>query len=344
MPKRRGRVRHDLERVKRASSRPKAAAPPSAPPRVLVVGPNSAIDEVFRTNGFCPLGGARTTHSVAYAGGKAANAAHVAALEGAAATLVGFVGGERGRAFTRGLAERGVRGALVRTAAPTRRTFCFLDADGSNPVLVVEDGAKVEPDDVATLEARARRELARADVLVLSGSVPPGCKPTLYARLIGAARERGIPVVVDAHGPTLRAAVRAIPTVIVPNEREFAQWLGLAIVDGVDDTTLIDGARRLLERGMLAVVVKQGERGVLCIERDRVTRVTGLPRIGNATGSGDVVTAHIAVTLARGWPILVGLPRAVAAAGANLEHAQPAHYREREVRELMAAVEVRGGG
>lgn len=337
MPKRRARVRHDLQRVKPAKSRRKAAAHP----RVLVVGPNSAIDEVFRTNGFCPLGGARASRSQAFAGGKAANAAHVAALEGAESTLVGFAGGERGRAFTRGLATRGVRGALVRTGAETRRTFCFLDADGANPVLVVEDGAKVTRDEVDALEAKARRELARADVLVLSGSVPPGCSASLYARLIQAARERGVPSVVDAHGATLRAAVAATPSVIVPNEREFAQWLGLAIVDGVDETTLVDGARRLLERGMLAVVVKQGERGVLCIERERVTRVAGLPRVGNATGSGDVVTAHVALALARRWPIVVALPRAVAAAGANLAHEQPAHYREREVLELMVAVEVR---
>lgn len=340
MPKRRARVRHDLQTVKPTKSRRKAAARP----RVLVVGPNSAIDEVFRTNGFCPLGGARASRSRAFAGGKAANAAHVAALEGAESTLVGFAGGPRGRTFARGLVERGVRGALVRTAADTRRTFCFLDADGANPVLVVEDGARVTRDEVDALEAKARRELARADVLALSGSVPPGCAPTLYARLIRAARERGVPTVVDAHGATLRAAITATPTVIVPNEREFAQWLGLAIVEGVDDTTLIDGARGLLDRGMLAVVVKQGERGVLCVERDRVTRVNGLPRVGNATGSGDVVTAHVAVALARRWPILVALPRAVAAAGANLAHEQPAHYREREVLELMVAVEVHGGG
>ena len=53
---------------------------------------------------------------------------------------------------------------------------------------------------------------------------------------------------------------------------------------------------------------------------------------------------HIAVAFARRWPILVALPRAVAAAGANLAHAQPAHYREREVLELMSVVEVRRGG
>jgi fructose-1-phosphate kinase PfkB-like protein len=212
---------------------------------------------------------------------------------------------------------------LVRAAAPTRRTFCFLDADGAQPVLVVEDGAKVTPREVAAFGVRVERELTRTDVLVLSGSVPPGMKPAVYAHWIRSARAHGIPSVVDAHGEALRAAITAVPTVIVPNEREFAQWLGLALFDGIDDRTLIDGARPLLERGMLAVVVKQGERGLLCIERERTTRVCGLPRLGNATGSGDVVTAHVAVALARGWPILVALPRAVAAAGANLAHEQP---------------------
>lgn len=340
MPKRRARVRHDPKGVKPPKSRRKAAAGP----RVLVVGPNSAIDEVFRTRGFCPLGGARASRSVAFSGGKAANAAHVAALEGASATLVGFVGGERGKEFARGLKPRGIRGALVRAAAPTRRTFCFLDADGAQPVLVVEDGAKVTPREVAAFGVRVERELTRTDVLVLSGSVPPGMKPAVYAHWIRSARAHGIPSVVDAHGEALRAAITAVPTVIVPNEREFAQWLGLALFDGIDDRTLIDGARPLLERGMLAVVVKQGERGLLCIERERTTRVCGLPRLGNATGSGDVVTAHVAVALARGWPILVALPRAVAAAGANLAHEQPGHYREREVVELLGVVEVSGSG
>jgi len=283
---------------------------------LLAVGPNSAIDEVFRTNGFCPQGGARVSESRAFAGGKAANAAHVAVLEGLRSRLIGFVGGVHGRTFRALLADRGVEPRLISIRGETRRTFCFLDADGNHPTLAVEEGPRVVRNDVVRLE---------------------------NARLVRLARAAGCPVVVDTHGEPLRRVVfgsGARPDVLVPNEHEFLQLMGRSPRRVFSERTLIRDARSLLERGIGAVVLKRGDNGLLYIDRERELRVQGRKCVGNATGSGDVVTAHVASALARGETIPDSLERAVAAAAANVAHDEPGAYTEAAVRRLLRGVRV----
>ncbi len=267
------------------------------------------------------------------AGGKGANAAHAAALLGADVTLVGFAGGSRGAEFARLLRDRGVRGALVRCRGETRRTFCFLDPRGRDPTLVIEEGSRVSRAEVrrferaalAAIRSFAPQRTGRA--LVLAGSVPPGLDASIYGRLARAARRRAVPVVVDAHGPPLVAAVRAGVDAISANEEELA---GLAAERG-----------SLRARSVAAVCLKRGERGLVLIDRDGAFVARAAIVRGNPTGSGDVITAHLAYALARGVPLASVLAHAVAAAAANVLHDEPATFRAAEVASRMKRVTVR---
>ena len=40
--------------------------------------------------------------------------------------------------------------------------------------------------------------------MTLSGSLPPGCPPDLYARLTALAHRAGVPVMLDGSGEALR--------------------------------------------------------------------------------------------------------------------------------------------
>jgi fructose-1-phosphate kinase PfkB-like protein/tetratricopeptide (TPR) repeat protein len=73
--------------------------------------------------------------------------------------------------------------------------------------------------------ARDAREQDRRTVIVLSGSLPAGCSPSIYATLIARAAALSIPVILDASGDALRCGIEAGPTMIKPNRAEASELL-----------------------------------------------------------------------------------------------------------------------
>jgi tagatose 6-phosphate kinase len=207
--------------------------------------------------------------------------------------VLGLAGGPTGDAVRKDLDAAGLRHDLVPCAGETRRTVTVV-ADGE-ATLLREPGPVVAPDEWAALEAR----IPDADMLVVSGSLPPGVDPDAVARLA----KRDVPVIVDTSGEALR---RAAPYAwaVKPNADE------LAAVTGTDDP--VAGVREL---GARTAVVSLGTGGLLAVTRDEVHQVPP-PRVvtGNPTGAGDAVVAALAAGAGAPWPELLADAAALSAA------------------------------
>ncbi|MCE3519428.1 PfkB family carbohydrate kinase, partial [Escherichia coli] len=78
-----------------------------------------------------------------------------------------------------------------------------------------------------TRVAQAVAEFAGDDALiVLSGSLPPGCDPIVYAEMTATLTAGGARVLLDTSGAPLTHALRAdvLPQIVKPNRRELAAW------------------------------------------------------------------------------------------------------------------------
>ena len=64
------------------------------------------------------------------------------------------------------------------------------------------------------------RNLPRAALLVISGSLPPGMPADTYADIIRMANRRGVRVILDTDGEPLRQGLRAKPFMVKPNVHE----------------------------------------------------------------------------------------------------------------------------
>lgn len=299
--------------------------------RFLCLGPNSALDLVFRVDR-----DGRVLARRVFAGGKAANAAAALVRLGESTALVGFAGGAAGRRFAERARSRGFVFLAVPSRAETRSTYTFLDAGGRRPRLFVEPGERVRRAEVRAFAERALGALERASVCVFAGSPPPGFPPNRLRALLRRIRKR-VPLVVDTHGPALRAALGSGPTLLAPNELEWRRALEL---DGDRGSVaeLVQATRRALPEATRGVVVSRGARGLLYVERGSVWRARLPARQGNATGSGDVVTAVAARALARSDPPETWLRLAAAAAALNLEYDEPARFAAQEARRLAREV------
>lgn len=304
---------------------------------IVTVTPNPALDLTWHVEKIVAGGVHRADAGRARAGGKGLNVARVAHAAGAEAVAVATVGGTTGDEFAAELRESGVAHVLVPVAAATRRSVALVDESLGDTTIVNERGvaptqaeweavrdavraalaaspasapraSSAAPDSGADADApitgsRSVDSVAgHRDVLVISGSLPPGTPDDLLPSLIALGREAGSTVIVDTSGPALLHAADAGASVLKPNAAELAEATGL------DDP--VAGAHELLRRGAELVLLSRGADGMLAITADAAgTAASGAaapdlrvlsarlpaPLAGNPTGAGDAAVAACAV-------------------------------------------------
>lgn len=292
---------------------------------IIAVTPNPALDLTWHVASLAVGNTHRADAGVARAGGKGLNVARVAHAQGASAVAVTTCGGSTGAEFAAELDASGVPHVLVPVAASTRRSIALVDESLGDTTVVNEYGiAPTEAEWAALTDAVAAALAASdtADVLVISGSFPPGTPDELLPALIRLGRDAGATVIVDTSGPSLLVAADAGASVLKPNEHELRDATGL------DDP--LDGARELLRRGAELVLLSLGAEGMLAVSaesgavphsgadaahsasRDETRRADAdgsgprhsilharleTPLAGNPTGAGDAAVAACAVLM-----------------------------------------------
>lgn len=275
---------------------------------LVVVCLNPAIDVTFTVDELLPGSTHRVQASRQRAGGKGVNVAHVLHQLGAPVVLTGLVGGRRGTAVSTELAA-GLTARLVEVADETRRTVTVVDRTGRASVFN-EPGPVVSAAEWTRFTGTFAALVGEAEVVVLSGSLPPGVPSDAYAQLTRIAHAAQLPSLVDAAGDALRDALPAGPELVKPNEHEAAPHEG---VDG------------LLRAGARNAVVSRGADGLTAAVGGRRYEVSlDAPVAGNPTGAGDALAAGLAYGL-RGrdpdWPDVLREATALAAASVAVPYA-----------------------
>ncbi|MBU2668022.1 hypothetical protein KOI35_31375 [Actinoplanes bogorensis] len=295
--------------------------------RLLVVGLATSLDRYAWLPTFTAGTINRPTEVLARAGGKGLNAARAAAGLGVEVRSIALIGGETGRTVKALGHPSDVR--FLDSGAETRQCLCLLDAAG---VLteIYEPVRPVPPEVWPSVRSAVADELAAADLLALSGRVPPGLGDHVLAELVDLAHAAGVPVIVDSDGPALAAAVRRGPTVVKVNEAEAA-----AVTGG--------GPAGLRALGARSVVVTGGATGARYLGQDGRELVVTHDAIDGAipVGSGDAFLAGFAAQ----WLLDpadhgTALRVAAAAARANARHLPAGDITGETVRSELPAVRV----
>ncbi|MFJ1761038.1 1-phosphofructokinase family hexose kinase [Amycolatopsis sp. NPDC088138] len=269
---------------------------------IVTVTPNTALDVTYTVDSLVPDGVHRARDVRRRAGGKGVNVARVLHALGADVGAIATAGGATGAAVAAELGVAGLAAELVPIAGETRRTTTVLSAVDGSVTLFNEPGPVLSGPEWTALAERVRRR--EPDVLVCSGSLPPGAPEDGYAQLIA-----GTTAVLDTSGPALLAGLAGRPAVVKPNAEELRE------VTGLDDP--VAAAGELRRAGARAVVVSLGAEGLLAVTAAGVWQATPSTVLsGNSTGAGDAVVAALALGLSRRepWPDI--LRRAVALSGA----------------------------
>jgi len=147
------------------------------------------------------------------------------------------------------------------------------------------------------------------DALVLSDYAKGVLETNLCRALIGKARERGVPVLVDPKG--LDYAKYAGATTVTPNEGELMAAIEVTASESEALTAAAAALREVLE--LEFVTLTRGEEGITVVDSTGRHHIPARAReVFDVSGAGDTVIATLAAAVA------VGIGRRDAAVLANL--------------------------
>ena len=284
--------------------------------RVLTVALNAAVDVAWIIDDF-GVGKINTVREATrLAGGKANNVARVLTTLGPRVTATGFAGGSAGQFIQADLRRNGIEPDYEPVEGENRTCPAIIDPVNGTLTEVREKGPVLTEADGERFLARFRRLVAHADLVVISGSLPPGLPADYYRTLVREAYSTAqVRTILDASGKALREALPAQPYLVKPNQDELAEWAGRPLEDEAD---ILAAARSMMESGPLVVAVSLGARGLLLVSPEGAWRAVP-PAIKpvNTVGSGDSLVAGFAAGLMLELPAEEVLRTAVACGTAN---------------------------
>jgi 1-phosphofructokinase family hexose kinase len=274
---------------------------------VLVITPNLCFDVTVALADLVPGTVSRATSTVTSAGGKGVNVVRAAtSLGGKGIRLFGFLPEQDGPRLADYLAGEGIEFVAVPLPGAVRVATIILEQSGRVSV-INGPGPQVPTERWQALLDRLAEVAVPGEVIVCSGSLPPGAPADGYAQIAALGHRLGCPVIVDAAPAPLRAALSQRPDLVSPNLSEAEAMLFGRTGEIVDEIgpdvpgRALNAARALHEAGAARAVVTAGGSGAaLCSDEGSWWLPSQPVHVVNPIGAGDSFAGGAALALAAG--------------------------------------------
>ncbi|MGV6875761.1 1-phosphofructokinase [Pseudochelatococcus sp. B33] len=265
---------------------------------VITVTFNPAIDQTVTLDRLVP-GEVHRPRSVRQdVGGKGVNVASCLADWGVPVAAFGLLGADNAVPFETLFRIKGVEDRFRRVPGATRINFKIVDDENTTDINF--DGPPATSERIEAVAAEVEALAGAGTLVVLAGSLPPGCPADTYAGIVARLTAKGARVFLDTSGPPLAKALEGavLPHCIKPNRHELADWAGTPLADIGD---VVRAAAGLHARGVSLVVVSMGPQGALFLsdEGALIARRT-VDNLASTVGAGDAMVAGIVAATIEG--------------------------------------------
>ena len=312
---------------------------------IITVSPNVALDRVRVIHGFQPGKQSRALLEFVQPGGSGVHASTVIQSLGGESIALGLVGGHTGELWKAEADRRGIVYDMVSISSETRESFCLVDLDQGSVVESVVEGPRVTTDAKDKLLAQLELYLPKAELVILSGSLPLGIPVDIYADMIDLAKHHSVPTLADIHSGPLRKALSSKPWMIKPNLSEFHELIGRATADIPE---LIEATHDLCQNTGITLALSMSANGLLLTTFDKQWLLAPPPiRMQlpegtgqNVIGCGDALVGAIAFEYCRSHDLLAAAALGLAAAHFNLGTFGVPEIQADQVKELVRHVQI----
>ena len=219
-------------------------------------------------------------------GGKGINVAVVAQRLGLDVQCIGTMGETGADQLSEMMDREELKHHFLRIPGKVRTNLKLVLKDEKGITELNEAGAQLDEEHLKAFFQLAREKTADSDMVVLTGSLPPGCPRGVYRDLMVALK--GKKCILDTEGPELELAAKsAHPFLIKPNLHEMETTLGLELRTM---RSIRDAALLFLRLGVLHVVISMGAMGAMYVDEERTLFAPALRVATKSTvGAGDAM-------------------------------------------------------
>lgn len=309
-------------------------------PKIITITPNTAIDIFIEVEGLALKDNIQANNSYEFACGKGVNVAKAVAAQGWPALCLGFVGRQSLGLFE-AIDVAGLQTDFTAVEGKTRSNITLFDSAENKETHIRTSGFTVTAGDCRNLSEKIAATVAAGDVVIFSGSLPPGAPDDLYRELIELCHSQGARTFLDSSGRGLSEGLKAKPYLIKPNQQEFAELTGLTSTAEAD---IVATARCIIAQGVEWVYVSFGAQGVIAVGKNAalsacMSKVPG--NIRSHVGCGDAMLAGLAVAMLQGFEVQEVVKTGVACGTANLFSIEPGRLEKALLADILPDVEVR---
>ncbi|MBN2712424.1 MAG: hypothetical protein JXR97_08360 [Planctomycetes bacterium] len=264
---------------------------------ILTVSLNSCIDRTVEVRGFAIGAHTQGEFISEKLAGKAINISRILSTFDIPTILFGFVGRDFKNKLSGSLPEN-VGNLLSPVFERTRVNTTIIDPQHSTDTHIRETGSPLPHGEAEKMLKKIITASNKGDLIILSGSIPPGMEAAGFGTLVGSLVDHGFTVAVDIEGAPLRAAVNAGCHIIKPNEKEFISTF--CSNNARADT--FSEAKSLCEHfPNLTVILSAGQKGAYLVNKAHCFSASCSDTIKpvNTVGAGDALLAGYACGLKR---------------------------------------------
>ena len=307
-------------------------------PTIVTLTMNPALDVSTCADVVRPTDKIRCDETRYDPGGGGINVARVARALGASVAAVFPAGGPTGGLVTDLLAKAEVPLHRVDIAESTRESLTVDETSTGRQYRFVLRGPCLSTTEQSRCLDELRSAAASAELVVASGSLPPGVPPDFYQRVADLCLELGALLILDTSGCGLRGVTHGA-FLVKPSVRELREYVGRPLDSEAEQVV---AAQELIERGVTqAVTVSLGVDGALLVTPTMSQRFPAIPvRASSGVGAGDAMVAAIAVGLSRTWSLSDSVRLGIAAGTAMLMTPGTASPTRSDVERLYDSVSV----
>jgi 1-phosphofructokinase len=249
------------------------------------------------------LGTLNRAKKVRYApSGKGLNVSSALHAQGIASTAILPLGGPIGYLLESMFKDLDFETTVIPVQGETRANAKVIDQHG-----ILSEfngaGAALSEQEIQACFDRLKK-LQTNDVLILSGSLPPGVSSTIYAEMTEQGKAKGASVYLDASGEALIHGLGSKPDLVKPNKLEAEELFGKPITTYQE---ALEAARKIQTMGIYRVILSLEDKGAIFLDTSKnQTEQVFLaipPKVTAITpsGAGDSMLAGTIYGLQQHW-------------------------------------------
>jgi len=269
---------------------------------ILTITMNPALDKSTTVEKMLAEKKLRCEQPVIEAGGGGINASKTIKELGGESVALYPAGGANGTRLQELLIASGINSIVVPLKGETRENLTVTETCHNQQFRFVMPGPTLDKEDIERCFAAIEAIHPIPDIIVASGSLPPGVPDDFFGRLAHLCKQTGSKLIVDTSGEPLLHAARKGIYLLKPNMSELCSLAGKEYLE-LDNVT--EEARKIIEKGYCEVlVISMGPAGALLITKDLSERINA-PTVKKHTtvGAGDSMVGGMAWMLDKGEPI-----------------------------------------